>query len=474
MRIVIFLMLLFAAGISQAQHGYSQIKVKLPMSPAEKTYYVKKVMNKLVLNDDIIVGDVGATVRIFQSTNTDGGYIWPKGDVPVKIDLSMKNETTERGSNLYSNAVKAIDLLNAETNLRLVAYKGQRDYIRIMFSPEKGFGGLSPVGRRGGEQIVYITRYSTTQTIVHELLHSLGFWHEQNRPDRDQYISIDTNKVKPEFRYAFQIEPGITNTPYDYNSVMHYNQYSFAIDPNAPVMKCKRNNKEEDCDLGSLYFELSEKDIAGVNTAYWFNKDVARRNYAESLGMDDAPSRKLTNRVSLPASDQNGGAKPLVNGVYMIKETATLKYLDIKDISKSDGAVLQQWDKVGGANQQFAVQEIGNGVYTLKAMHSDKFLTVKDQSKLEEAKILQAAYNGQDNQKFYIQYNQANKAYRIKGLQSDKQWFIRSQDNGDQFFQTSGATAYFIFERIGDLPKIQSTSDVKIRTGSNIKKMSGN
>ncbi|MBO9660673.1 MAG: hypothetical protein J7527_17760, partial [Chitinophagaceae bacterium] len=303
MRVFISIAFLFCCMMAKAQYGYRQVKLKLPMSSEEKNYYVKNVMTKLVLNDDIIVGDIGATIRLFQSNITDGAYIWPKGDVPVKIDISMRDQKNQINERLYDNAIKAIDHLNQQTNLRLIAYKNQRDYIRIMYSPETEFGGLSPVGRRGGEQIIYITRLSTTKTIVHELLHSLGFWHEQNRPDRDQHIIIDTNKIKPQFRYAFQIEPGVTSTEYDYQSIMHYDQYAFAIDPNVPVMKCKKDNREVNCDLGSQFFNLSDRDVAGINTAYWFNKDIVRRNYSESMGMEDVPSKRMVSRMPATASE---------------------------------------------------------------------------------------------------------------------------------------------------------------------------
>ena len=40
-------------------------------------------------------------------------------------------------------------------------------------------------------------------TVQHEFMHALGFHHEQNRPDRDQFVEVHLENVVPLYRYNF-------------------------------------------------------------------------------------------------------------------------------------------------------------------------------------------------------------------------------------------------------------------------------
>ena len=47
------------------------------------------------------------------------------------------------------------------------------------------------VGKQGGRQLIYIADRNVAGIIAHEIMHSLGIYHEMSRKDRDNYITIN-------------------------------------------------------------------------------------------------------------------------------------------------------------------------------------------------------------------------------------------------------------------------------------------
>uniref|UniRef100_A0A1I7SG82 Metalloendopeptidase n=1 Tax=Bursaphelenchus xylophilus TaxID=6326 RepID=A0A1I7SG82_BURXY len=100
------------------------------------------------------------------------------------------------------------------------------------------------------------------------LCHTLGFFHEQGRYDRDGHINIAPKNIHVGFLSQFtKQDPESMTTlsvPYDVGSVMHYDQYSFsynghpsirAIDPNYQMTMGQRQ-------------ELTFNDVKKINLAY--------------------------------------------------------------------------------------------------------------------------------------------------------------------------------------------------------------
>ncbi|XP_035534119.1 meprin A subunit alpha [Morone saxatilis] len=116
-------------------------------------------------------------------------------------------------------------------------YEGETSYISFT----KLSGCWSYVGDDKVGQNVSIGAGCDTKAIVqHELLHALGFYHEQSRSDRDDYVKIWWDQIEEGKEHNFNKyeDDFITdmNTAYDYESIMHYRPLSFNKNESIPTI----------------------------------------------------------------------------------------------------------------------------------------------------------------------------------------------------------------------------------------------
>ncbi|XP_054626578.1 low choriolytic enzyme-like [Dunckerocampus dactyliophorus] len=191
---------------------------------------------------------------------TQRGCLWPKsddGNVYVPYSISRQYSSGERDT-----IIEGLRSFAASTCIRFTPLNGQRDFVDI----QSRSGCYSFVGRRGRGQVVSLSRQGCVfqQIIQHELLHALGFNHEQTRSDRDEHVQIRLQNVIPGMESNFRrINTRNLGTPYDYNSVMHYGRFAFSRNRRATIVPIPDNNVS----IGRAT-RMSPIDIRRVNLLY--------------------------------------------------------------------------------------------------------------------------------------------------------------------------------------------------------------
>ena len=169
---------------------------------------------------------------------SDATYIdllWTNGIVPFEFDINVL------GPN-QSAAISAMAVLESVANVRfeqcaLNSCPVLSNYVHIQNSAVNS----SQVGMVGFGQIINIFNWNVQYIIVHELMHALGFYHEQARADRDTYVQINCNFVQGGcngtiFNNNFKIALlSATYGNYDFDSLMHYAQCDFTTGVNCPA-----------------------------------------------------------------------------------------------------------------------------------------------------------------------------------------------------------------------------------------------
>lgn len=159
----------------------------------------------------------------------------------------------------------AIEEWQNKTSLKFIYGIGKGNYIEFY----NGDGNKSNIGMIGGKQkISLVDGGSIIGTAVHEIGHAVGLFHEHTRTDRDNYVKINLANVQSLAKSSFQKYTdlgysGFNLRQFDFNSVMLYSSYDFAIDKTIPTM-----TRLDGTTFVAQRFYLASGDVEGVRSIY--------------------------------------------------------------------------------------------------------------------------------------------------------------------------------------------------------------
>ncbi|XP_055086029.1 hatching enzyme 1.2-like [Periophthalmus magnuspinnatus] len=159
---------------------------------------------------------------------TSRGCLWGKWtDGKVYIPYLIANHFSSRQKAIITRGLESF------SSVSCIRFRPKRSSDRDWISIESSRQGCwSIIGRRGGKQLLSLSIQGGClyhNTVQHELLHALGFNHEQTRSDRDNHIRVLLENVQSGQEYNFRkIATLNQGSPYDYGSVMQYHKTVFS------------------------------------------------------------------------------------------------------------------------------------------------------------------------------------------------------------------------------------------------------
>jgi carboxyl-terminal processing protease len=235
---------------------------------AGDTVFFRKIDSLYVFQGDIIFTESqiqealylkGAGISIFDR-------YWPHGIIPYKISEDL----SQQAKDLINEAVNQF---NGETNVKFIQRTSESSYCEfVKSSPKTGGSNATFIGRIDlpGSQAISIKDGPELKLweVEHEMCHALGMLHEQCRSDRDKYIIVHEENIKPIYKDEFRIEKkSINPTEFDFESVMMFPPMvpEMAIDKSYNIITDLYGNASWGYNTSS---GLSTKDIEAINCLY--------------------------------------------------------------------------------------------------------------------------------------------------------------------------------------------------------------
>ncbi|MEM1178426.1 MAG: M12 family metallopeptidase [Acidobacteriota bacterium] len=141
------------------------------------------------------------------------GFFWPNGAIPFAFEFTVP---ADRRADFRDAARHWYD----STGIELIESPSSPDLVLVR---QVSLGCRSAVGRTRGFQFIDVDPTCSVGEMIHLIGHTIGFWHEHTREDRDQFIRVNWGNIQPNQDHNFtqHIADGTDLGEYDYGSIMH-------------------------------------------------------------------------------------------------------------------------------------------------------------------------------------------------------------------------------------------------------------
>lgn len=209
-----------------------------------------------VMEGDILLPEPVTETLSIEPSDTSNliaitGHRWKNGVVPYTIPANFPRRARILG---------AMSAIEDKAGIKFVQRSGQADFITF----RRSTGCASYVGRQGGRQIIYLADACSRGNTIHELLHALGVYHEQSRPNRDDHVRIRWANIRDGHAHNFQKVSASKSRAYSgYNvpSIMHYSSYAFSKNGRPTIVR-------NDGRLIGYHDQMSQKDANALLRMY--------------------------------------------------------------------------------------------------------------------------------------------------------------------------------------------------------------